>query len=83
VNNNLKGQLFVLGIIFMGGLFMVHGYSGMDKAEAQAAAIGVRDFHPLPETCTEQGMEQCELSCMMPNGLINLNCYEACIFSIC
>jgi len=35
------------------------------------------------ETCTREAMDQCEYSCMMPGGILDLNCYEDCIYSIC
>jgi len=35
------------------------------------------------DTCTREGMDRCEYSCMMPGGVLDLNCYEDCIYSIC
>jgi len=37
----------------------------------------------MSDTCTKEGMDQCEYSCMMPGGILDLNCYEDCIYSIC
>jgi|GEM_PF-4233725 len=34
-------------------------------------------------TCTREAMQQCEYTCMMPGGILDLNCYEDCIYSIC
>ena len=35
------------------------------------------------DTCTRENMDRCEYSCMMPGGILDLYCYEACIYSIC
>ena len=35
------------------------------------------------DTCTREAMDQCEYSCMMPGGILDLNCYEDCIYRIC
>ncbi len=35
------------------------------------------------DTCDRQHLEQCEYACMMPGGILDLNCYEDCIYSIC
>lgn len=40
-------------------------------------------FTTLKETCTREAMDQCEFGCMMPGGILDLNCYEDCIYSIC
>ena len=34
-------------------------------------------------TCTREAMDQCEYACMMPGGVLDLSCYEDCIYSIC
>ena len=34
-------------------------------------------------SCTQEAMDQCEYACMMPNGDLDLYCYEDCIYSIC
>ena len=34
-------------------------------------------------SCTRENMEQCEYSCMMPGGILDLNCYEDCIYEVC
>jgi hypothetical protein len=38
---------------------------------------------PLPETCTRENMDRCETGCTRSSGVLDLNCYEACIYSIC
>ena len=46
---------------------------------------GQNPFGVLPQkdTCTREAMDQCEYSCMMPGGVLDLYCYEDCIYSIC
>lgn len=34
-------------------------------------------------SCTREAMDQCEYACMMPGGILDLYCYEDCIYSIC
>jgi hypothetical protein len=37
-----------------------------------------RRKNPVPEA-----MDQCEYACLMPGGVLDLYCYEDCIYSIC
>lgn len=59
---------------------------------ATGSATGTVSFidilHPTvflsqEETCTREAIDQCEYSCLMPGGVLDLNCYEDCIYSIC
>ena len=46
--------------------------------------IGQSQAHPaFRDPCTRKYLEQCELVCMMPGGILDLYCYEDCIYSIC
>ena len=47
------------------------------------ASLNPTVFLPQKESCTREGMDQCEYSCMLPGGILDLNCYEECIYSIC
>jgi hypothetical protein len=41
-------------------------------------------LHPASkETCTREAMDACGHGCMMPGGVLDLNCYEDCIYYIC
>ena len=49
-----------------------------------AAGLQLQDrFLPQKETCTREAMDQCEYSCLMPGGVLDLYCYEDCIYSVC
>ncbi len=34
-------------------------------------------------TCIKDNMKRCEKACMMPNGLMDMDCYEYCIDEVC
>jgi len=49
-----------------------------------APRIGQLRAHPASgDSCTREAMDQCEYSCMMPGGILDLSCYEDCIYTIC
>ncbi|HVP96742.1 hypothetical protein [Methanoregula sp.] len=61
---------------------------GPATGSATGTASLIASLHPtvfLPEksSCTREGMDHCEYSCMMPGGILDLNCYEDCIYLIC
>ncbi len=35
------------------------------------------------ESCTSEDLDACEYTCMMPGGVLDLNCYEDCIYTVC
>ena len=49
-----------------------------------AAFLQLQDgFLPQKESCTREAMDQCEYACLMPGGILDLNCYEDCIYAVC
>jgi hypothetical protein len=75
--------LFMICLAIAGSAIAVVHYGVVDLP-AQATLQAPRNaLAPLPETCTKENMDKCESGCTHPNGVIDLNCYEACIYSIC
>jgi hypothetical protein len=57
-----------------------------DSAFSRTAApqFGQLPAHPASrDSCTREAMDRCEYSCMMPGGILDLYCYEDCIYTIC
>ncbi len=75
--------LFMVCLSIFGCALAGAHYVVLDLPAQAAVHAPSNSFGPRPETCTKEGMDQCETNCMRPDGLLNLNCYEACIFSIC
>ena len=48
-----------------------------------AGNLQLQGFTKSAETCTREAMDRCESGCMMPGGILDLSCYEDCIYSIC
>lgn len=60
--------------------------AGLTEATGAFTASG--PFHSAQhpafrDTCTRKYLDQCEYTCMMPGGILDLDCYENCIYSIC
>jgi len=45
--------------------------------------LHVQNILPQKESCSREAMDQCEYACLMPGGVLDLYCYEDCIYSIC
>jgi hypothetical protein len=49
-----------------------------------AASLQLQDsIMPQKESCSLEDMDMCEYDCLMPGGVLDLNCYEECIFDVC
>ena len=60
----------------------------LQPAGTGAVAGGLAGSQHIPyfitrESCTREAMDRCEYGCMMPGGILDLACYEDCIYSIC
>lgn len=76
----------LLAILFMVMTVQACTPAPLLKATAAGAITGGSAglSHPhAGETCTREAMTQCEYACMMPGGILDLYCYEDCIYSIC
>jgi hypothetical protein len=86
--------LLILGILLAVGIPPVAAQQGStgiqtvntDAAFSCTAAPFIDQSHAHPafrDTCNREHMDQCEYACMMPGGIIDLYCYEDCIYTIC
>jgi hypothetical protein len=49
-----------------------------------SGSAGSPDPHTsFRDTCDREHMNQCESACTIPGGILDLYCYEDCIYSIC
>jgi hypothetical protein len=86
--------LLILGILLAAGIPPVTAQQGSmgiqrvitDAAFSCTAAPFVDQSYTHPafrDTCNREHMDQCEYACMMPGGILDLSCYEDCIYAIC
>ena len=47
------------------------------------AAAASTDEDPCPNPDIKTVRDACEKACIMPNGLIDLSCYENCVEDVC
>lgn len=75
--------LFMICLSITGCVVAGAHYVAIDLPAQSALHAPHNALTPTPETCTRENMDKCEANCLRPDGVLNLNCYEACIYSIC
>lgn len=48
-----------------------------------SAGILHQPGYALASACTREALVACENACMMPGGILDLYCYEDCVYSVC
>jgi hypothetical protein len=62
---------------------MVQACGTMENVQGHASSLGTYSLLPQKESCTPEGLDQCKYACKMPGGVVDMKCYESCLYSIC